>query len=463
VLKGGNISHYGSGAFAGALNIILKTSQKLHLELSGGEKSLYSFNISTGGSKNKFSYRASIQRDKTDGFYKGRELSGLNLNSSLKFSGDNMSIDLFAGFAFKEFGAEGFYASFPSWEKTKVGFLQLLMRRNFNKMDLTVKAALQNHRDNFVLDRNRPDFYTNDSSTRTGLINFSAGLDLENLFLTAGLELKSQKLDSSAMNIHYRNFTSFFFSGSLKPFRRLFSLDINGRIDYLHSVPYFTFYSGFSLSITSQLNLKAGIGKTVRYPSFTELFYKSPANIGNPLLKPEQSLSLETSLAFTTNHHSFEFSLFARQHKDLIDWIRFSNLMPWIADNITKNNIFGFEISHTISFKKIYFSTGFERIYSDKTKLPFQSKYGLRFPNIILKLNTNFRIDNKNAITALYTFKKILNSDQKGHFLNLSFSRRFSKKIKLVLKIDNLFNTRIEELPDLLTTGRWAYISLLYN
>ena len=62
-------------------------------------------------------------------------------------------------------------------------------------------------------------------------------------------------------------------------------------------------YPGFDLGwkIIRPLKLYLSINKSLRLPTFTDLYYKSATNVGNPDLRPEEALSVETGLKYATN------------------------------------------------------------------------------------------------------------------------------------------------------------------
>ena len=70
------------------------------------------------------------------------------------------------------------------------------------------------------------------------------------------------------------------------------------------------------------LKLYASQGYAYRVPTFTDLYYQSPANRGNPDLRPEQSVSYEVGVKWLTRGILGQASVFHRNGSDLIDWTR---------------------------------------------------------------------------------------------------------------------------------------------
>ena len=102
--------------------------------------------------------------------------------------------------------------------------------------------------------------------------------------------------------------------------------------------------------LTDRMNWFVSFGKSFRIPTYTELYYKDPANQGNPDLRPEKSWTYETGIRWNTEGFHTDFTLFLRDSKDLIDWSRASsqktrNPDPWKARNISEITTQGFEAS----------------------------------------------------------------------------------------------------------------------
>ncbi len=165
ILKGGSSAIYGGGAFAGIVNIILSSRENLNLSLTGGEHNYFSAHISGGKKFRNFTWRISAHKSNTAGFHEGREYDLMNLFTNAFYAKGSSNINFSAGYLFKDFGAKGFYAPFPSKENIKSAIFQLQAKQKINKIDYILKLSYEAHSDDFILDRKRPDFYFNQSDT----------------------------------------------------------------------------------------------------------------------------------------------------------------------------------------------------------------------------------------------------------------------------------------------------------
>ena len=85
-------------------------------------------------------------------------------------------------------------------------------------------------------------------------------------------------------------------------------------------------------------------GYTFRVPTFTDLYYEDPGNSGNPLLKPEFSLSHEAGIkTVKTKGLQAQAAVFSRRGFNLIDRIKEYETDKWMPANIRETIFNGFE------------------------------------------------------------------------------------------------------------------------
>ena len=108
------------------------------------------------------------------------------------------------------------------------------------------------------------------------------------------------------------------------------------------------------LKISTALKLYASFNKSLRMPTYTDLYYSSATNVGNANLLPEEALSFETGLKFSNNWLTSHIAFFERWGKNMIDWIRQPNETIWYAKNLTMLNTRGIEVSGMIFPSKLF-------------------------------------------------------------------------------------------------------------
>jgi iron complex outermembrane receptor protein len=114
-------------------------------------------------------------------------------------------------------------------------------------------------------------------------------------------------------------------------------------------------YPGIDLGwkISNPFKFYLSVNKSLRLPTFTDLYYNSATNIGNAYLQPEQATSVETGLKYNNKWLITHASIFKRWGKNMIDWVRQPSESIWYAKNITNLNTAGFEVSAKINTQGI--------------------------------------------------------------------------------------------------------------
>jgi vitamin B12 transporter len=472
ILRGGSSTTSGAGAFAGVVHIFLKKMKKntdLQVNASGGENKFYSTTLNAGKKFNNLGFRVSVDKNKSDGFYVGQEFDNVKFTAGTYYNHKNTEIDLHAGYLKKDFGAAGFYAPYPSKETIKSNSYRFRIKQTFNRFDYSLTYSYNKHQDYFILDKTRPALFQSESDTTLNFLNLSTAYKGAGFTASMGAQLRGETIDSTSMGDRKRNRGALFFNVNLEltkqsgfdaGIRRNFEPEGNSN---------FTYYTGLYHRLGRGMIMRAGYGKSFRLPSFTELYYHSPANIGNELLKPEISHNYEASFSMLRANHQMDISIFYRNQQNMIDWVRqydvfSSTVYPWEAVNYEINDIIGVEWTNRIRFKGTMISLGIEKLsaVNQEDMAGFQSKYGFRFPDFTIKASVIQPIASFAKVAANYTYKHINDTTEKGHFMNLIFTVPIGH-VELGLRMDNVFNSIIEEIPGLMVPGRWLYMTFTYK
>ena len=152
IVRGGCSTAYGSGAFTGVINIVLKKESLIDFSVTSGENNYFSSNINLGKKIKNLAFKFSFNRSNSSGYYKGREFEQTKLTGGTFFSEKGIDVGFFTGFLSKDFGAEGFYAPFPSFEKIDSFFYLLRMNKTVKKFNYSVTYSFNSHDDEFILD-----------------------------------------------------------------------------------------------------------------------------------------------------------------------------------------------------------------------------------------------------------------------------------------------------------------------
>jgi iron complex outermembrane receptor protein len=94
------------------------------------------------------------------------------------------------------------------------------------------------------------------------------------------------------------------------------------------------------------LKLRASASRAFRLPSYTDLYYHDPANVGNPSLRPETAWGYDGALEWYAGQRLHgDIGVFYQRERDGIDYTRGSPADLWRATNIGRVNFTGVEAS----------------------------------------------------------------------------------------------------------------------
>ncbi len=464
ILKGPGSSAYGANAFSGIINIITKngSSESLSLEASGGQNGYYDGLIHVSLPVGILSNHISLSRQKSDGYIHNTnfDITDFTYGSSITSGGNNLNI-LF-GYNDKKFGANSFYSTlFPNqWEHTTTKLLNLNGNFGTESFLVSPKVYWRHNDDNYILDYTNPSFYENNHHTDVYGAEVQASI-ASNIGITSfGGEYNTDKIVSNNLGNHSRVKKGIFAEQKISPLNDFTVIADAYAYDY--SDIGWKIWPGINLgyNIVKDVRLFGSVGEAFRIPTYTELYYSSPASVGNPNLQTEEAVDYEIGLSTLRAAYNARVSVFYKQGKNLIDWVRSNDAQPWTARNITKINTAGAEInlemnpSILINDSPIY-RVGIDYTYLNSSRVAneFQSQYLLQYLRHQLILN----IENKwwLGIQQSWELRYESRVNAADNFLvDSQLFRRFDQW-KVFVKATNLFNKSYYEVSGVPLPGRW--------
>jgi iron complex outermembrane recepter protein len=346
VLRGSGSTMYGSDAVAGAINIITTAPEGFEFRLRSALGS-YGTNQESGSISDTFGHfseQLTFNRDFSTGFIPDRDYRNLQLSSTTHFATAWGPGDVTLGYMDHPFGADQFYGNFNSWEDTKTWFAGL--HQSLGKKT-SVSFAYRRHSDLFVLFRDQPQIYTNHHHDESFQATVRRQENLSNnIELHYGLEGLHESIVSNNLGNHARSRAAAYVAVDFRALKR-FSLSIAAREEV-----YRSFSGEFSPTVAAgfrasqHFKLRASASRAFRVPSYTDLYYQDPGNLGNPNLRPERAWTYEGGAEWTpvANVHG-EVTVFQRRERDGIDYYRSSPTDLWHALNIDNLSFTGVESS----------------------------------------------------------------------------------------------------------------------
>ena len=350
VLKGPASRIFGQNAYAGAINIITALSDQKSLRLQGyaGDFGMKGINFAGSLPAGKYKQNLAVSYDDSDGhwynsdykvanvFYEG----GIDLNEKNALRG-------MVAYTDRTFGANGFYAStFPDqWESIQTTLASLSHTLKLDNFYLNTRGYWRRNVDEFRLRRDEPEFFQNNHTTDVFALeangNFKSSLGTTGF----GIETRKEEIESSNLGNRDRTLTGIFLEQLV---------NFGDKID-LRAGLYSNYYSEYGwkhfpgvevgFQVLPSVRLYSGAGISYRIPTYTDLYYKGPTNIGNDQLVPEQAQNFEFGAKWNKSGFMAELVYFNRNTDNLIEWTRPNSSTPWQPKNFNEVTFNGIEAS----------------------------------------------------------------------------------------------------------------------
>jgi len=469
VLYGPASSLYGTNGFGGVIHIVPRPidQTKGSIEIQGGSFGTTSLRGSFQFKEGIYGGRLSVERSESKGYREDTDYAITAVHHRSEFLWKKKALVWQTGWIDKAFGANGFYANYPSWEHTKA-FLNAVRLGWQIRPTLSFEAKLFTkwHEDFYILDYRKPEWYQNTHRTATSGFEFylnkrfSFGTEI-----VLGMASEQMRLQSSLLGRHFQSRNAIFVEG-FQPIGTKNGIHTGVRIEAQSSwgtVVSPSFYWTYQLS--QPLQWRMGFGKAFRAPSFTELYYRSPANQGNPSLKPEKGSCIETGLQYTpggSRAFSTECTFFYRDEKDRIDWIAWEKGAPWQATNIGKAKVYGMTARAESQFLSTWaFHFSYTWLFHKEPERPYFSKYGIHTlkHHLVLTLYKNWPWNIEQGIFFSLRKRSFFKTIP---LLDLRFSKRF-RWVQLGLDFSNVLDQSYEDIPGVPMPGRSIFFhSMMY-
>ena len=472
ILKGQGSRIYGPNAFSGAVNIITKKERlpSLGISMLGGEHNLFETNFSASYPVGITNNTVSVSKKKSDGytFNTAFDITNFFLQQSTELGGNN--INVMFGYDDKKFGANSFYSNlFPNqWEHTTTKLLAGTADLQAGILILSPKVYWRRNDDDFFLDHNRPDWNRNIHQTNSygGEIQSSVKSSIGTT--TFGGEFAEDEIVSTNIGDHTRTKGGFFAEQVIEPLKN-FSSSF-GIFAYNYSGIGWKFWPSIDAAyhLSDQAKIYGSIGRAFRMPTFTDLYYVSPANIGNPNLIYEETTNYELGFSFLESFIDAGMSVFLNDGHNLIDWVRNTDSAPWTVQNVANVKTYGVELNTTVDLRKLLenpilrtVGVSYTYLTANRQTGNYQSKYLLDHLNhqLIVNLTNTLPL----GILQSWSFRYEDRQNYQSHFLlDTQLTKHFSD-FELLFRANNLFNKTYSDFPGVLLPGRWLSVGLKYS
>ena len=455
VLQGSGSTMYGSDAMGGVINVITEPpdSTELRLRTAVGNFGINEQQGSLSGALGAASEQLSFARDFSTGFIPDRDYRNLQLASTTRFLSAWGATDLTLAYMDHPFGADQFYGDYPSWEDTKTWFAGV--RQALGKKT-TATFAYRRHSDLFVLIRDDPAVYTNHHHDESYQAAVRRSGDLAtNTELHYGVEALHESIVSNNLGDHSRSRAAAYVALDFRALKR-FSVSVSAREEvYRNFSAEFCPTAAAGYWLSPHLKLRASVGRAFRVPSYTELYYEDPANVGNPNLRPERAWNYEGGIDWNpSSRWHGSLTLFERRERDDIDYYRASPSDLWQALNINSLNFAGVESSLRFAVSR---SQSLDFQYSwlqgNEDTIPIgETKYTFYYPIHSGVLTWQASLAGRFMLRARLG---VLDRRQEGAYALADVDVAYTRgSVHPFVRLSNLTNTSYQEIQSVVMPGR---------
>jgi vitamin B12 transporter len=517
VLKGGSSPFLGTGALSGTVSIFTGPGRenKALVSIEAGSFGMLRIKSTVDFGSQNFRHRFALSRISTSGYIANTDASMVLASYSSRFIHEAGLFNFSISSASKAFGAQNFYtASYPTqYEETETLQSQLSWEQSYGNLKLHGALHIRNHNDMFELFRESDGFYENTADGFFVMNGDTAALYAPGASWYHGPNRHkslTKGASGSALYDGLLGFTAFRFDirdesiysnvlgtleGALEGDTVLTKGDSRTTNEFALS---HRFSAGrFATTVTGAITngvfgtfvlpgatltmrleeegsalLFGSANRSMRQPSFTDLYYNIGGAQGSIDLQPEWSDNFETGVraALDINEKlalSFEQALFVRQGHNLIDWVRLSGEATTRATNIREVTFTGMETSLKLKgVSENYIAVDFTTMKASESSSGFESNYVLDFLKHQLNVRALIALPGEINLTLRYSLQ-----DREGGYYNpvdeieeefvplCLFGANISKsfldgKLNTNLRVDNVLNIEIHDIGNVLLPGR---------
>lgn len=508
VLEGPAARVYGPNAFSGAINFITggKSNSNTTVNTTLGSHGLAGIAVGQTIQQKTWKSFLSASHNQSNGYVADTDFKSYNLFYQGQLQLTDAKLELQTGFNSKDYGALTFYSDkFPNqYEENRTAFASIQYTTG-TKYRHTSQTYWRRNTDMFDLKRYDPTNNNNHHLTdvfgikQNILIPWSMGKT------SLGGELRSESVwsttlgntllkpkpvpgsDASFTKWYNRNNAALFVE-HIYQYNQLtitagLLLNANSSLDWK-----FTLFPGADISYWLNHNTKlfASANKALRLPTFTDLFYRDPAQQGNPELRPEEAITYEGGVEYFHQLGSIKLGLYHQDAEQLIDWGKAPEETLYQSRNLSNMKSTGIQLSGNLDLTKQWgdgawiqqIKVGyFYNTQNKKAEAGYESRFVMdylkqklvvgiqnRLPGRLM-MGWNIRYQDRNGTftpsgtTSATPYKPFWLTD-------LRLSRK-QKYFTLYCEATNLFDNQYEDIANVPQPGIWVRgginISIDYN
>ncbi|MBB3696128.1 TonB-dependent receptor [Flammeovirga yaeyamensis] len=382
VLEGPASRVFGANAFTGAINVQTKPLDKnnIYAHVMAGEYGLQKYTGRVNLTSGKTRHLITGSYKKSDGYIDNTDFEDVTFYYHGSYDVKQGTFDLTAGISDKGFGANSFYTPlYPNqYERNKLYHGSLRFTNN-GKIKVSPTVYWNRTYDRFELYRDNPaSWYTNHNYHQMDAMGFNLNTIIPSKFgkTSIGFDARYEGILSNVLgedlddpvsidgvdNTAYTkgkdrfNYSLFLEHNVVwKKFTASAGLMFNYNTQLAESSDGFDVFPGLDISyaLNESVRLFGTANTAMRIPTYTDLYYQGPTNIGNPDLKEERATTYEAGAKLDRKWIHASASYFIRYGKNIIDWVKYPSEDKWQAQNLTELNTQGITLNTVFNFEQV--------------------------------------------------------------------------------------------------------------
>jgi len=524
ILEGASGLSFGVNAYSGAINLVTKDPEKTQAQSSikAGQYGYLKANMDLAHQYKKIAVYNGFTYQRSSGYLTQDSINNTDFYSikdfiHIRYNSRKLPIDFQAAYHQKAFGANSFYTSKYPWQYEKThGYYAALSTHSGKKIKWQANLFYKLHFDEFQLFResvyqyeNGYFIHQNDTAQYAPHIYYP-GHNYHKTQVTGGafhtnfttrygktfvnFSIKNEKIWSNKLGktltapiqvsdriIYTKSDERTYVETGLNHQYDYRKITLGGGLNLLFEKKY-----GYQLTggMFVNFHLKhfapyVSLNSASRLPTFTDLYYAGPANIGNPDLEPETAVTFEAGTKYFNKQNTASLSIFKRSSVNTIDWIKYHPADKWQPQNLTNIQTYGVSFDFTRRFtkgffKKVHFSYAYLDMQKD-AQTTFISKYVLDYlkHKAVAELSHRFWFHSSLQWSWIYKNRTGQYLDYRAgqyqlfdykpyHLVHLKWYKSF-KKTSIGMSIENLFDITYNDLSYVKMPGRWIIFELNYK
>jgi iron complex outermembrane receptor protein len=489
IMRGPASRIYGIDALAGAINIVTRTAAHNELTVEAFAGSSFESDTSSGATYMNWGTQATAALSTSNqshlfsfgsvhgnGYRYNTDESNYRLfyGSTIRINKQH-SIQALGAYANNDFGASLFYAAPNDKEaveriETALGGLKWIYQAS-PRLRIMPVVSYKYNKDDYIYVRQKPEIYHNTHETNVVSTEVNASYHLKKGSIGAGLEWRDEEINSNSLGKRQRTNLGLYVGYEHHFSQKLFA---NAGFYLNHNSDYGTqvlpgVEAGYKL--TQRWLVSANVGTGQRQPTYTDLYYKGPGNIGNDTLVAEHSLYFGATARYHGSRLQVAASYGYRRIYDFIDWVRYQENSPWQPQNYASSYMHIWSVRGSYDLEK-------QMGWSNGRLFKVNASYTYLEPSLSYssELQTKYAIDALSHKALLGVNVSIINH------LELSLDTRYQKRFnaadywlanarlayralsfELYVDGNNLFNTEYYESGATPLPGRWISFGAKYK